>query len=44
MHLEPALCNQRSHCNEKPMHLNEEQTLLAATRGSLLSNKDPAQP
>ena len=23
-HLEPVLCNKRSHCNEKPMHHNEE--------------------
>ena len=22
--LEPVLCNKRSHCNEKPMHCNEE--------------------
>ena len=41
--LAPVLRGQRSHCNE-PMHLSEEQTLLAATRESLLSNKDPAQP
>ena len=24
VHLEPMLCNKRSHCNEKPMHCNEE--------------------
>ena len=23
-HLEPVLCNNRSHCNEKPAHCNEE--------------------
>ena len=23
MHLEPVLCNKRSPCNEKPVHLNE---------------------
>ncbi|KAJ8790096.1 hypothetical protein J1605_021534 [Eschrichtius robustus] len=22
--LEPVLCNKRSHCNEKPVHRNEE--------------------
>ena len=35
VHLEPVLCNKRSHRNEKPMHHNEEQPLLAATRESL---------
>ena len=24
MHLEPVLRNKRSHCNEKPMHCEEE--------------------
>ena len=24
MRLDPALCNERSHCNEKPSHHNEE--------------------
>ncbi|KAJ8794470.1 hypothetical protein J1605_018923 [Eschrichtius robustus] len=24
VHLEPVLCNKRSHRNEKPMHRNEE--------------------
>ena len=33
--LEPVLCNKRSHHNEKPTHLNEEEPLLAATRESL---------
>ena len=34
VHLEPMLCNKRSHRNKKPVHLNEEQPLLAATRES----------
>ena len=33
-HLEPVLCNNRSHHNEKNMHRNEEQPWLAATRES----------
>ena len=33
-HLEPMLCNKRSHRNEKPVHHNEEWSLLAATRES----------
>ena len=33
--LEPALCNGRSHHNEKPEPCNEEQPLLATTRESL---------
>ena len=32
--LEPMLPNKRSHHNEKPVHRNEEQPLLAATRES----------
>ena len=24
VHLEPMLCNKRSHCNEKPVHCNKE--------------------
>ena len=32
--LVPVLCNKRSHCNEKPMHGNEEWPPLAATRES----------
>ena len=40
--LEPMLCNKRSHCSEKPMHCNEEQPLLAATREKpVQSNQDP---
>jgi len=31
------LCNKRSHCNEKPVHHNEERPLLAAGRGSPLT-------
>ena len=33
-HLEPMLHNKRSHHNEKPVHRNKEQPLLAATRES----------
>ena len=32
--LEPVLCNKRSHCDEKPMHHNEEQSPLVRTRES----------
>ena len=32
--LEPVLCNERSHCNEKQMHCSEEQSLLAAVKTS----------
>ena len=31
---EPVLLNERSHCNEKPVHCNEEEPLLTATRES----------
>ena len=41
--LELVYCN-KSHCNEKPVHHNEEEPLLAATRKSLCSKEDPAQP
>ena len=41
--LEPVLCNKGSHHDEKPARRNREQP-LAATRESLCSNKDPAQP
>ena len=33
-HLEPVLCNKRSHHNEKPAHCNKEEPLLNATRES----------
>ena len=33
-HLEPMFRNKRSHCNEKPAHLNKEQPPLPATRES----------
>ena len=33
-HLEPVLCNKRSHHNEKPAHCNEEWPPLATTRES----------
>jgi len=32
MHLEPVLCNRRSHRNEKPRQHSEEQPLLTTTR------------
>ena len=34
VHLEPMLCNKRSHHNEKPAHRNEEQPLLTTARES----------
>ena len=34
-HLEPVLCDKRSHGSEKPAHRNGEQPLLVTTRGSL---------
>ena len=34
-HLEPVLCNKRSHRSEKPAHRNEESPPLASTRESL---------
>ena len=37
--LEPVLLNKRSHHNEKPLHPNKEQPLLATTRESPRSNK-----
>ena len=43
--LEPVLRNKRSHCNEKPVHHNEEQPPLTTTREKPThSNKDPTQP
>ena len=36
---EPVLLNKRSHHNEKPLHPNKEQPLLATTRESPRSNK-----
>ena len=39
--LEPMLCNERNHHNEKLSHHREEQCLLTATRESLgKNNKD----
>ena len=38
------LCNRRSNSDEKPGHCNGEQPPLAATRESLHSSEDPAQP
>ena len=44
VHLEPMLYNKRSHCNEKPMHCNKEQPLLATTRRKPAhSDEDPTQ-
>ena len=42
--LELVLCSKRSHRNEKPVHRNEEQPPLPATRESLRSNEDLTQP
>ena len=42
--LENTLCNNRSHCNEKPMHRNERSLYLPQPAKSLGSSKDPAQP
>ena len=42
--LEPVLHNKRSHCDEKLTHRHKEQPLLSATRETLYSNEDPAQP
>ena len=45
MRLEPVLRNKRSHRNEKPVHRNEEQPPLTATREKpTCSNKDARQP
>ena len=46
VHLEPVLCNKKSHCNEKPAHHSEEQPPLTTTRESLhaRSKEDPTQP
>ena len=43
--LETTLCKERSHCNEKPSHRNEEQHPGMLQLGkSLYGNKNPAQP
>ena len=43
--LEPELWSKGSHCNEKPVHHDEEEPLLAATREkSTHSNQDPVEP
>ena len=34
MHLESVLGNKGSHCNEKPVHCNEEKPPLTTTRES----------
>ena len=42
---ETTLCKERSHCNEKPSHRNEEQHPGMLQLGkSLYGNKNPAQP
>ena len=41
--LEPVL-QKKTHCKEKPVHLDEEQPPLATTQESPHSNKDPIQP
>ena len=43
-HLEPMLCNKRSHCSETPTHRIEDWPPLAATRECPRSNEDPTQP
>ena len=43
--LEPVLCNQRSHCNEKPAYLQlDSNPHWPKLEKSVCSNKDPAQP
>ena len=42
-HPEPVL-HKRSHCSEKPSSTTRAWPLLAVTRESLSSDKDPAQP
>ena len=42
-HPEPVL-HKRSHCSEKPCSTTRAWPLLAVTRESLSSDKDPAQP
>ena len=37
--LKPVLYHKRSHCNEKPVHINEEQPSLTAMRKSLCKAK-----
>ena len=40
-HLEPVLCNGRSHRNEKPMHCSGEWPPLAATGESRVQQQRP---
>ena len=46
MRLQPVFYNKRSHCSEKPMHCNKEETPPppATTRESLHAGKDPVEP
>ena len=41
--LEPVLCNQRSHSNEKPVYHNQRVAMLITTREGLHSNRNPPQ-
>ena len=41
--LEPMLGNKKSHCNEKPVHCNEERPLFSATRESWSTAKKKMQ-
>ena len=43
-HLEPVLCNKRSHRNEKPVHRNKEQPACRNQRKPTHSHEDPTQP
>jgi len=42
--LKSTFHNKRSHRNEKPVHCNEEQPLLAATRENPHAAANPVQP
>ena len=42
-HLEPVLCDERSHCDEKPSTATEWPLLTTAAE-SLRSHEDPEQP
>ena len=38
------MLHKRSHCNEKTVHCNKDQSLLAATRENPHSKEGPVQP
>ena len=42
--LEPILCNQRSHLNEKLVHCNKREALTLRQRKPACGSEDPAQP